>query len=313
MAIQASFWNTVDAVEASIQGFSAGYDERLYVVLSPTKRARRKSRRILSIGADDSFECPLSDEVGTFHYVQPFENGLLLVDGRCLVPGTASGGNAHVISSEGAYVRSILFGDGIEYVQTTESGEIWVGYFDEGVLGYGNYGWQQPIGASGLVRFSSAGERVFEYQPLSVLDRIIDCYTLNVSGPSDAWCSYYTEFPIVEIHNDQIQRHWNSPIRGPRAFAVWRDRVLMDGGYEDHDRWTLLTLLTNGQVEQSRGPDSIVDTDGAPLLGCAATARGPNLWLIKDTAIWHVDLRKLKFIWKLDNRKQHSRQRTSPT
>jgi hypothetical protein len=49
-----------------------------------------------------------------------------------------------------------FFGDGIEHVQATSAGEIWVGFFDEGI--YGNYGWgsgtQLPVGRTGLVRFS---------------------------------------------------------------------------------------------------------------------------------------------------------------
>ena len=36
--------------------------------------------------------------------------------------------------------------------------QVWVGYFDEGI--YGNYGWgraesEEPVGAYGIVRFSS--------------------------------------------------------------------------------------------------------------------------------------------------------------
>jgi hypothetical protein len=49
--------------------------------------------------------------------------------------------------AQGRPSQGEVFGDDIAHVQATDTGEIWVGYFDEGV--YGNYGWgssRLPIG-----------------------------------------------------------------------------------------------------------------------------------------------------------------------
>ncbi len=47
--------------------------------------------------------------------------------------------NGRVFGPDGALRREFLLGDGIQDVQTTAEGDIWVSRFDEGV--YGNLGW----------------------------------------------------------------------------------------------------------------------------------------------------------------------------
>ena len=85
-----------------------------------------------------------------FPSVQPLPNGeVLLVGARCHYRKGDPEQNAIVCSPEGEIVRSFVLGDGINDVQTTSDGMIWVSYFDEGV--FGNYGWDKPMGASGLV------------------------------------------------------------------------------------------------------------------------------------------------------------------
>jgi hypothetical protein len=69
-----------------------------------------------------------------FPVVQP------LPDGEVLVVGLRSGGvhdvdNAAVYDRDGSVAREFRLGDGIEDVQTTRDGAIWVSYFDEGILG----------------------------------------------------------------------------------------------------------------------------------------------------------------------------------
>ena len=66
--------------------------------------------------------------------------------------------------------RQFVLGDGIKHVQTTAAGDIWVGYFDEGV--YGNYGWgndpdSEPIGAdrAGSLRSLGVGSGSTLHQP----------------------------------------------------------------------------------------------------------------------------------------------------
>src|SRR5262249_21153055 len=88
--------------------------------------------------------------------VQPLPgNRFLAVAARCRWRPEGPDRNALVYDPDGAVVAEYTYGDGIENVLTTPSGNAWVGYFDEGV--YGNYGWgvpgPEPLGSCGLARF----------------------------------------------------------------------------------------------------------------------------------------------------------------
>jgi hypothetical protein len=65
--------------------------------------------------------------------------------------------NAVLYDADGQVVSEHVLGDGIAHVLATSTGQVWAGYFDEGI--YGNYGWgradsEEPVGAYGIVRFS---------------------------------------------------------------------------------------------------------------------------------------------------------------
>jgi len=90
--------------------------------------------------------------------VQPMPGGRFLVAGtRCQWRPDGPDRNAVLYDAGGHVVSEHVLGDGIAHVLATSTGQVWVGYFDEGI--YGNYGWgradsQEPVGAYGIVRFS---------------------------------------------------------------------------------------------------------------------------------------------------------------
>src|SRR5262249_20886820 len=129
-------------------------------------------------------------------------------------------------------------------VQATSRGVIWTSYFDEGV--FGNYGWQNPVGASGLVGWDSAGKQLYEFQPDAGLDAICDCYALNVKSEEDVWLYYYTQFPLVRLHHREIASVWKMPQGGSDAFAVSTGHALFRGGYKDRDTYQLFDLGKEG-------------------------------------------------------------------
>src|SRR5919204_7050215 len=138
------------------------------------------------------------------HDVQPLVDELLLVCARSHYRGPDDfEKNGRVYTRHGKFSREVLLGDGIQSVQTTPGGIIWTSYFDEGV--FGNYGWDNPVGASGLVAWDSAGNKLYEFQPGAGLDAICDCYALNVESEDDVWLYYYTEFPLVRLHCRNIE------------------------------------------------------------------------------------------------------------
>jgi hypothetical protein len=137
-----------------------------------------------------------------------------------------------------------VLGDGIEHVLATSTGQVWVGYFDEGI--YGNYGWgradsEEPAGAYGIVRFSPGLKSAWHYPQYTGVgpwEPIDDCYALNVDDTC-IWACYYSDFPVVRIRDD-IVTGWHNDTGGARALAAAGSRVALCGGYgPDYDRLAL--------------------------------------------------------------------------
>ena len=72
--------------------------------------------------------------------VQPMPGGKFLVAGaRCRWRPGGPDRNAVLYDTDGQAVSEHVLGDGIAHVLADSTGQVWVGYFDEGI--YGNYGW----------------------------------------------------------------------------------------------------------------------------------------------------------------------------
>jgi hypothetical protein len=230
-------------------------------------------------GAWSSLTLAPTDE--NFHCVQPLgESDWLLVRGRA---DGNSDRNAHVYGPDGTCLRSFHAGDGIEDIQATEDGRIWVSYFDEGVFG------NTVLGQTGLACLDSSGRANFRFNELAsagAVPDIADCYALNVCSNREAWLYYYTDFPLVRLVDGQVAELWAGiGVKGSHAFAVSGRHALFAGGYNKRDRLFLVDLATSEVRE--RIP---VDEAGEPIEGFAAFGRGSRLWLQSGNAVFVVDL-----------------------
>jgi hypothetical protein len=176
----------------------------------------------------------------------------------------------------------MCFGDGIQDVQITAGGEIWVSYSDEGV--FGNYGWglgsdSPPIGASGLVCFDTNAKKTWSYEAPVGLGPIDDCYALNV-GREVIWAYYYSDFPLVRIGRDRQIQAWRTGIGGATAIAVDESRVLFFGGYGDDEHRCLV-----GELGDLPSMATVTKWD--------AIGRGPLLHIFAGTSWYQLDVRTL--------------------
>ncbi|MFI6588157.1 hypothetical protein [Embleya sp. NPDC050493] len=148
-----------------------------------------------------------------------------------------------VFDALGREMSSFSVGDAIEHLLVDEDGYIWVGHFYENPAGIRRWS------ATGRLAWTSDGARI---------PGLFDCYALNVSGTT-AWACPYTDFPLVEIHPDRPDRAvrvWANRVRGAKAVAVHRDRVVFYGGYgEERDR------LAHGELTET----SVEPTDAGVL------------------------------------------------
>ena len=202
--------------------------------------------------------------------------------------------NGVLYDTDGQVVAERVLGDGIGHVLATSDGQVWVGYFDEGI--YGNYGWgqadtEEPVGASGIVRFSPGLAPVWHYPRYTEVgpwDAVSDCYALNVDDTC-AWACYYSDFPIVRIRDGAVAG-WHNDIKGASALAVAGSRVALFGGYgPDHDRLALAEL--DADRAQPAGEYRVVLPGGEPLpAGIQVIGRGSRLHFLTGTSWYQLDM-----------------------
>ncbi|MFE5046125.1 hypothetical protein ACFRAI_07185 [Streptomyces sp. NPDC056637] len=226
--------------------------------------------------------------------VQPLPGDRVLVVGaRARWRPEGADRNAIVYDADGHVVAEATLGDGVSHVFATHTGDIWVGYFDEGVygnLGWGNPGTPAPIGEYGLIRFSSDLETQWRFpsHTSEPWGAISDCYALNIDGDT-AWACYYTDFPIVRVRDDVVTS-WRNSVAGATALAVKDAHVALLGGYgPHHDRLSVGTL----DSEDLRVTDEyrIVLPDGSPLpKRTQVIGRGPDLHVLSGDDWYRLGL-----------------------
>lgn len=222
--------------------------------------------------------------------VQPLPDGRVLVVGaRCKWSPDGVDPNALVFDQAGQVVASAVFGDGIQHVATTPSGQTWVGYFDEGILG--NLGWgfepgPAPIGAHGLVRFDENLDLAWEYPDDTPFDVIEDCYALNVAGEV-VWACYYGDFPVVRIDAGQVAGWTTVEAHGPDALITdGRHCVLVCAGGDYHGE--VGELSSDGEFTVV-GETAIALPEGPVSL----SGRGDTLHIVTGRTHYKVDLDQL--------------------
>ncbi|MEW2507824.1 hypothetical protein AB0878_45925 [Amycolatopsis sp. NPDC047767] len=218
-------------------------------------------------------------------HVQPLPDGrTLIVGARCRWREGGPDRNAIVFDADGTPVIEQTLGDGIEHVAATRRGEIWAGYFDEGV--FGNYGWggenaDEPLGDHGLNRFSADLTLTWRFRPPDDHGSwgISDCYALNVDGDT-AWTCHYTDFPVVRIRDGEVTG-WHNDVHGARALAVGGSRVVFYGGYGAERDRLVVGVLGDDRVHVT-GEYRLVRPDGRELPAVRAIGRGPDLHVLLE-------------------------------
>ncbi|MGW7380829.1 hypothetical protein [Streptomyces sp. NPDC054794] len=159
-------------------------------------------------------------------------------------------------------------GDGIEHLLADEAGDLWVGHFDEGIVG-------DELSAAGLRRWSGTGEPLWEYRPVSGSEWFIDCSALNVARRA-VWSCPYPRFPLPAIRDDRVVRVRANPVRGASGLAVRGERLVFFGGFgDDHDRIVDCRLTEEAVEPVTEG--RLLGADGGALGRRRIVCRGARL------------------------------------
>lgn len=238
--------------------------------------------------------------------VQPMLNGSVLVAGAvCELRDTGPDRNAYVLNNRGQVELEATIGDGIQMLQATASGDVWVGFADTGI--YGNHGWGDlpeeqplaPVGGSGFVRFDRDLVKRWEFdatdleKPDRAMWPITNVYAMNVTDDV-AWIYYYTDWAIARVENGRIQFWETGPEGGATAMLVDGEEVALIGGYPPEHDLIRKGTLGAGAMENLKEL-RLVLADGTPVPPQAAkTARGSALHVITSDARYKLDLKSIR-------------------
>lgn len=241
--------NLHNATELSVADINIGYDKKVYILLSSNIPNRIDGMFVNTVAHAYYFVLELSVdwesgiltssnyyELGrhepNFHYIQPFKDKLLLLGARSFYRSDSGGEkNAFIVDRIGEVYSKFCLGDGIAECIVLSDGKIVTSYFDEGV--FGNYGWDDPIGKSGLVVWNENGEIIWQAD-----HNICDCYAINTDEAENLWFYFYTDFNLVktDFKTDKI---YTPDISGADTFLLTNDsqHIIFDKGYQNHGKF----------------------------------------------------------------------------
>jgi hypothetical protein len=219
---------------------------------------------------------------------QPLGEGYLLSCPRCRrEPDEEVEHNGRIYDRAGRLVSEIVLSDGINCMLVTRDAEIWVGYSDEGI--FGNFGWDEPLGKSGLVKWNHRGEMLYEHAPPDEASAICDCYAMNVDALGELWCYYYDAFRIMCIRNNGRVQQWDCEVSSAHTMAVaWPYAVLLGDG-EDDFACQLVKLEDRGRSRIVRR-FTLRTPQGHPITHGRVAAYGSRLHILHERHVYSMDV-----------------------
>ena len=214
-----------------------------------------------------------------FHYLRPAGDHFLLLGARCAYREHGPDQNAWIVSRDGAVLSCFCLGDGIQDCVVKKDGTIITSYFDEGV--FGNYGWDEPLGACGLIAWTPEGIPLWKNEKYP----IYDCYAISLDEEENLWFYYYNEFRLVRT-NFKEDAVFELPIEGSVAISVAPsgDTFLFEGGYQKHGKFYFLTAR-GGRLGQKQKAVPTCDGKKVSVERCSLL-RSQMLFLGKNGVLY---------------------------
>ncbi|MDW0112612.1 hypothetical protein QT711_05410 [Sporosarcina saromensis] len=229
----------------------------------------------------------LPNETWNYHHVQPIDNDhVLLVCARSYYHDASNiEENARVYDKNGSFVRSFCLGDGIGKVYVTKDQEIWTGYFDEGV--FGNYGWEKPIGRSGLVGWNASGVQIDSLEDDKQY-AIFECLALNgtAHGQIIFFFSIDAKFGIRKDNRTEYYSTEDIAFRG--AFAVKGDKIVAHQGISGRILFELKRIENEFKTVRKI---ELIKPDGQPVIPQLVNNREDKLLFLDGDELYLYEMK----------------------
>ncbi len=223
----------------------------------------------------------LPEERWNYHFVQPIDHDHVLLVGARSYYHNADNieENARVYDRNGRLIRTFCLGDGIEHVQVTRKQAIWTGYFDEGTCG--NYGWDEPIGSSGLVGWDANGRKMDSLEE----DKeyfIFECLALNSNDKEEIYFFFSIE-GMIGVRKDGVSTYYGLGDMHFKSFAVKEDEI---AAYNWDGEGILLELNRKTNRYDTIQTLQFVKPDGTPVTPEAVNNREHQLLFLDDGELY---------------------------
>ncbi|WP_419903370.1 hypothetical protein [Kiloniella sp.] len=229
-----------------------------------------------------------------YPFLDIFSDGsILLVDSRCQYhePNNFVS-NAIIYNPLTKKSYQFPVGDGIEQVAVDSKDNIWVSYFDEGVLKNSGHdlfnqdkGNSRSIGGSGLNCFDSNGNLLWRFDQSGHF--ILDCYAMNVTS-HETHIFYYTDFDFCTISEGFQTKFFSTELAGCSAFAISGNHLLFNGQYNDEISKAYL-VTKEGDRLTLKIPVILMLDHGESFTEGTLIGRGKKLHLFTKTDWYAID------------------------
>ncbi|AMO85360.1 hypothetical protein B857_03838 [Solibacillus isronensis B3W22] len=228
----------------------------------------------------------LPEETWNYHYIQPIDDGhILLVCARSYYHDAQNiEENARVYDENGCFIRSFCLGDGIEHVFVTKNQEIWTGYFDEGV--FGNYGWKDPVGSSGLVGWDASGGKMDSLEEDTEY-YIFDCLALNDVPNEGIWFFFSLE-SMIGVRKEGLTKYYPTEDMHFHAFAVKWETIIAYQGRGEH---AFFELQREGNEYKTVRKLELMKPNGKPLEPQLVNNRENKLLFLDGNELYMYELK----------------------
>lgn len=274
----------------TLADFSVGWNGNAYLLFYSVDSESLVDYIVAELLIDWEKQCclgqnlyPLGAQEFTYHFVQALGEDFLLVGARAAYRSGNPEQNGLVIGRDGGVKRKMCLGDGIQNCVVKSDGTILISYFDEGI--FGNYGWDAPIGSSGLIAWNSDGEILWKNTQYD----IDDCYALSLDSDENTWFYYYLDFHLVKT-DFQTDEVFETPMEGSSAFAVdcTGGKFLFQGGYEESQKFYALSKQAGKLI---RDEEIVLTVDGKEICVAQCSLLRPQmLFLSQDAVLYGCDL-----------------------
>jgi len=201
--------------------------------------------------------------------------------------------NAFVYDSEGTLLRSFYAGDGILTALLDAHGKIWIGYFDEGVIGALNP--RPPVGdmsyeygPNGLIRIDDHGKIEFAYNDEHPdPDRYItDIEAMTIDDENRIWFCPYTEYFLASVLYKQVEYVLpRAPTAGASGLCVSTSHFAFFGGFH---RSSMVALVE--RVTQRLRLVQLHSDDGSALSPVRVATRGTRAVAFANNKLYDLSV-----------------------